>query len=64
VFGRGREYWLGDRKERYRFQDLGVDGKKLKFIIKIGRESTSWVHVVQDKTSGWFCEKAPNLRVS
>jgi hypothetical protein len=45
-------------RKRDRFQDLGVDGKKLKIIIKIGWESISRINVVKIRQVAGFCEKA------
>lgn len=45
---------VGKPEERDRFEDLGVDDKILKFVIKIGWGNMSWINAVQDKTNVGF----------
>jgi len=54
---------VGRPERRDRFQDLDVDGKKLKYLKKNWMGSISRINVVRDK---WrvFVKKALNLRVS
>jgi hypothetical protein len=60
---RSTEFWPENMKERDHSGDLGVDGRIILGLRKIGWEDMDWIHVAQD-TDQWraFVNRVMNLR--
>ena len=42
------DFWWKNLKERYRLENVGVEGMILKWVKKLGRDM-NWIHLAQDR---------------
>jgi len=63
AYGRGEGQtglWWGNRKERDYFEDLGVEGRILKCILKKKNESVDWINLAKNRVSFPECYEQGN----